>query len=311
MDISPIALQSLNNGVSTAYNSQLWAAKSIYKAFTYDASSTGDAEVYPRLNMLPGLREWVGERVVNWLTLTTFSIVNKTFESTIGVKRENLEDDKYGFLSMVAQGMGKATGALPDLLIAGLMKNGNTTLVADGSNFFDTDHPNFNSDGSNGTNYNYQAAPEGYSGPSWYLMATDDILQPFIYQTRRPFALKALFDPTSTEVFYKNEFTWGTDGRANAGYGLWYTAFRSDAPLTLANLEAARTAMATWRRPDGEPMGVNGNLLVVPTALYPTARAYCENDFLPPGDPLITGTAGTAGNTFKGLAKAVEDTWLN
>lgn len=309
MDISPIALQSLNNGVSTAYNTQLWAAKSIYKAFTYDASSTGDAEVYPRLNMLPGLREWVGERVVNWLTLSTFSIVNKTYESTIAVKRENLEDDKYGFLSQIAQGMGQATGELPDNLIAGLMKDGNTSIVADGSNFYDTDHPNFNADGTNGTNTNYQAAPDGYTGPSWYLMATDKPTRPFIYQTRRPFVLKALFDPSGHDVYWKNEFSWGTDGRCNAGYGLWYLTFRSDAPMTLANLIAARTAMAAWRRPDGTPMGIVGDLLVAPVALFPSARTYCENEYLPAGDPAATGV-GTVANTFRGLSKALENPWL-
>ena len=310
MDISPIALESLNNGVSTAYNSQLWSAKSIYKAFTYDATSTGDAEVYPRLNMLPGLREWVGERVVNWLSLTTFAIQNRTFESTIAVKRENLEDDKYGFLSQVAGGMGQAAGELPDLLISQLMKGGNTAICADNSNFFDVTHANFSASGAVTTNINYQAATGGYVGPSWYLMQTGQALRPFIYQTRRPFVLKALFDPGSQEVFWKNEFAWGTDGRANAGYGLWYQIFRSDAPLTLANLEAARAAMGAWRRPDGAPMGIVPDTLVVPTALLPAGRNYCENPFLPPGDPLV-GTSGTVANSFQGLAKILENPWLN
>ncbi|OYV40409.1 MAG: hypothetical protein B7Z80_04600 [Rhodospirillales bacterium 20-64-7] len=305
MDISPIALQSLNNGVSTAYNTQLFAAESIYKKFTYDAPSTGDAEVYPRLNMLPGLREWVGERVVNWLTMSTFTIANKTFENTIGVKRENLEDDKYGFLTQAAGEMGQAAGELADLLIAGLMNAGHTTIVSDNSNFFDTSHPNYNADGSNGTNINYQAG----AGPSWYLLATKKVLKPFIYQTRRPFVLRSLFDPNSQEVFYKNEFTWGTDGRSNAGYGLWYLAFRSDAALTVANLEAARAAMSQWRRPNGTPMGIVPDMLVTGTTLGPTARSYCNNPFLPAGDPLATGT-GTVNNTFQGLATAVENPWI-
>ena len=117
MEISFPALQSINDGINLQFNSQLWAAPGIYRKFSYDASSTGSEEVYPRLDMLPGIREWVGERVVNWLTQSTFTIKNKTFEGTIGVKREDIEDDKFGLLSPVAAQMGQNAGHLPDLLI--------------------------------------------------------------------------------------------------------------------------------------------------------------------------------------------------
>jgi phage major head subunit gpT-like protein len=310
MDISPIALTSLNNGVSTAFNSQLWTAKSFYKMRTFDATSMGDEEVYPRLNMIPGLRKWVGERVVNWLNFNTFKIANETFENTVGVKRENLEDDKYGFLGQFAQQMGRNAANLPDLLTARLMVGGTTAIVDGSANFYDTDHLNYDQNGNQTTNFNYQAAPNGYSGPSWYLHDTSQVLMPYIYQTRRPFGMKALFSPESPDVFWKDEFLWGVDGRANAGYGLWYLSFRSDAPLTVANLEAARTAMAAWRRPDGAPMGITPDVLETGVTLGPTARSYCTNQFLPPTDPLVSGT-GTVNNTFMGLAKAVENPWIN
>lgn len=307
MDISFPALDSINTGVSTAFNEQLWAAPGIYKKFSYDASSTGSEEIYPRLDMIPGLREWIGERVVNWLTQSTFAIKNKTFESTIGVKREDIEDDKYGMLSPVAAQMGQNAGHLADLLVAGLMKNGHTTLGIDGQNFFDTAHANFDASGTATTIANYQA---GSGNPSWYLIDTSKMLKPFIYQTRRPFKLVPKFSLEAENVFWQDEFIWGVDGRANAGYGLWQLAYRSDAALTVANLETARTTMASWRRPDGAPMGITGNMLIVPTTLYPQARAYCENEFLPAGDPAI-GSAGTASNTFRGLATALENVWLN
>jgi phage major head subunit gpT-like protein len=259
--------------------------------------------------MLPGLREWVGERVVNWLTLTTFAIKNKLFESTIGIKVQDIEDDKFSLLNQASASMGEAAGRLPDLLIAQLMAGGTTAAVPDGANFFDTDHENYDANGNVISNFNYQAAPGGYTGPSWYLLATKKVQRPFIFQTRKPFVMKALFNPESPEVFYKNEFTWGNDGRCNAGYGLWQLAFRSDAPLTVANLEAARAAMAAWRRPDGAPLGVVPDLLTTGVSLGPTARSYCTNDYLPPTDPLVVGV-GTVNNTFKGLATALENPWI-
>ena len=45
MDISFPALQSINDAVNLQFNNQLWAAPGIYKKFSFDASSTGAAEV--------------------------------------------------------------------------------------------------------------------------------------------------------------------------------------------------------------------------------------------------------------------------
>lgn len=313
MDVTPIALESINAGVSTAYNTQFDSVKPVYTEFTYEASSTGDEEVYPRVDLLPGMREWIGERRVNWLTMSSFKIQNRTWEGTIGVKRENIEDDKYGFLTQAAAQMGLGAARLPDLLIAQLMAGGTAALCPDNANFFDLDHENYspNGGGQLTTNANYQPAPAGYTGPSWYLMATADVTKPFIYQKRRAFVVKALFDPSSPDVFYKNEFMWGNDGRCNAGYGLWHYVFRSDAQLNVTNLIAAREALSKWNRPDGSPLGIlqsGGIKLVTGVQLGPIAKTYCTSQFLPAGDPLAVG--GTVTNMFQGYATPVENPWI-
>ncbi|MDA8049969.1 MAG: Mu-like prophage major head subunit gpT family protein [Rhodospirillales bacterium] len=297
------ALASINDAVNLAFNSQLYAAKTLYKEFTFDATSTGAAEVYPRLDMLTGLRQWVGDRVVKSLSQETFTITNQTFEETIGVKREDIEDDRYGILTPVAQELGQNAGRLPDLLIAQTMVNGVTLLAYDGIPFFGANHPNYTNTGAPTTVANYAS---GSGNPSWYLLDGTRVLKPFIFQSRRPFRLVAKFSLTDPSVFFDNEFVWGVDGRCNAGLGLWQLAYRGDNIMNLASLLAARTAMATLRRPDGAPMGIgqNGLLLVVPTALYAVAQQYCTNEF----DPLA---ATLTPNTFRGLARAIENPWLN
>src|SRR6185312_5486671 len=160
-------LSSINDGVSLAFNSQLFAADTIYKKFCLEANSTGPEEVYPRLDMLKGLREWVGDRVVNSLTQTTFSIKNKEFEETIGVARKDIEDDKFGLLTPIAQQMGQNAARLPDLLVAQLLKAGHTTVCYDGQNFFDTAHPNFDASGAASTVANYDTDS---SGALWFLL---------------------------------------------------------------------------------------------------------------------------------------------
>ena len=301
MDITLPALQTLNNNVTMQFNDQLYAADSVFKLFSMEINSTGDSEVYPRLDMLPGLRQWIGDRIVNSLSQETFTIPNQTFEETISVRREQLEDDKYGLLAPAAAQLGKDAGVLPDKLVASLFKNGTSTTWVDGQDFFSTSHPSFPNTNSTSTNANYQSG----SSTSWYLIDNSHVLKPFIFQRRRPFVLTPKFSLTDPSVFFDNEFIWGTDGRCAGGYGLYQLIFRSDATLNQANLLAARTTMAAWKRPDGTPMGITPTHLVVPSSLYPTAKAYCINDF----DPLLT--TNLTPNSFKGLATAVENRWLS
>ena len=307
MDITFPALASITDAVNIAYRDGLQGgAPSVYDQFCYDATSVGSEEVYPFMAGLPGLREWVGERVVHSLSMTTFSIYNRTWENTIAVKRENIEDDKFHTLIQPARLLGGNVKAFPDIQIASLLKNGHTTPTYDGQNFFDLAHPNYTSTGAATTVANYQAG----ASTSWYLMDISTAIRAFIWQTRRPFKIIPRFSLTDPVVFDNNEFVWGVDGRANAGYGLWHFAYRSDNTLNQANIIAARTAMATLRRQDGTPMGLGaaGQLvMVVPTALASLAQAYAtnENDPNPP-------TAGTLQpNQVQGQFKAVENQFLN
>jgi phage major head subunit gpT-like protein len=304
MDITFPGLQSINDAVTMRFNEQLYAAPSIYKLFSLVMNSDGDSEIYPRLDMLPGLREWVGERVVYSLSQETFTIKNKTFEETISVRREQLEDDRYGLLAPAAAQLGQDAGYLPDKLIASLMAGGTTILGVDGQPFFDTSHPSFPNTNLPGVNSNYLNAGEG---PSWYLIDNSHVLKPFVYQSRRPFKITTKFSMEDPSVFFNDEFIWGVDGRCNAGLGLYQLIFRVDGPLTLANLISARTAMAAWKRPDGTPMGITPTHLVVPPSLYPTAKAYQLNDY-DPNPPEVTSLVV---NTFKGMITAVEDKWLS
>lgn len=310
MEITFPNLLSINDGISLAYNDQLYAVGTRYKDFTFEANSTGAAEVYPRLNMLPGLREWVGDRVANSLSQTTFSIINRLFEETISVARTDIEDDKYGMLTPIAGELGANAGRLPDILIAALMKAGHTTVCYDGQNFFDTAHPDYTSAGGSTTNLNYVAG----SSPPWFLFDVSRTLKPVIFQRRRPFSIIPKFSMTDQQVFWNKEFEWGVDGRCNCGYGIWQLGFMSLQPLTVENLLAARATMATYRRPDGSPMGIRGTLVVTGSANYPVAKALAEDEMIPntySSTFVANTTVGLYPNPARGMFKALEDEWLN
>jgi phage major head subunit gpT-like protein len=302
--ITPTLLGSINNALNTAYNTNFWRAKGAYKDIAFVVASDGDSEVYPRLDMLPGLREWIGARVVHELTQSSFLIKNREFEETISVKRTDIADDKYGIYAPVAAQMGLDAGIMPDKLVAQTMAAGTSTITYDGQYFFSTAHPTFTASGGLTTVSNYAAG----GGPGWYLLDTSKVLRPFIFQDREPFRLVTRFSPTDPSVFDNNTFLWGVNGRCNSGFGLWQLAYYSTAPMTPANLIAAATAMSTIRRPDGTPMGVTPDTLVTGTALKFRANAYYKNSFVA-NDP--TTPTVLVENDIIGQFKPIEFQWLN
>lgn len=63
---------------------------------------------------------------------------------------------------------------------------------------------------------------------AWFLLDTNRVLKPFIYQQRKKPEFTEQTDPNSDSVFNNNEFRYGCDARGNAGYTLWQLAYGSD-----------------------------------------------------------------------------------
>lgn len=67
---------------------------------------------------------------------------------------------------------------------------------------------------------------------AWFLLCTKRFLKPIIFQKRKEIKLVALTRDNDQNVFMKDEFIWGADGRSNAGYGFWQMAYGSDGTAT-------------------------------------------------------------------------------
>jgi hypothetical protein len=85
----------------------------------------------------------------------------------------------------------------------------------------------------------------------------------------------------------------------------------SGAALAFATLEAARARFATQTKPNGQPAGILGKVLLVPPTLTGLAKQLCENDTL----IASLSTGGNArgvpsGNTLKGMQKPVSSAYL-
>lgn len=298
-------LGSINNAVSTAYNVQIDAVEGVCQQYSSENTSDGAAEVYPRLDLIAGLREWIGDRVVQQLGMTTFSITNRLFEETISVLRTDIEDDRYGFLGQAATQLGQNAGELPDILCTTLLKAGSTTPCYDGQNFFDPSHPQFDGNGNAITIPNWYPATSN-PGPTWYLFDNRKVIKPMIRQKRRPFVITPKFSMTDPSVFFNKEFVWGVDGRMNVGFGIWNLMAASNLPLTGANFATVRNNMMAHHKPNGVPLNIRPTTLMFPTALRATANKLIKGEY----DIDNTG-ANPQSNPWKDDVALLENTWLN
>ena len=103
-------------------------------------TSTTSQNDYGWLNDIPGMREWIGERQVQSLSDSSYSIKNKSFELTVSVQRENIEDDNIGLYSPMFQQLGYAVAYSPDEIIFDLLRRGFEERCYDGKTFFAANH---------------------------------------------------------------------------------------------------------------------------------------------------------------------------
>ena len=101
-------------------------APSYYDKLCSIVPSSTSQTIYPWLGRTTGFREWAGDRVLQALEAHAYTIVNKTFEDTVGIERERIEDDQYGVYTPVIEQLGWDAKTHPDQLIFGMMKAATT-----------------------------------------------------------------------------------------------------------------------------------------------------------------------------------------
>ncbi|WP_374467397.1 Mu-like prophage major head subunit gpT family protein, partial [Ferrovibrio sp.] len=241
--------------------------------------STGSEEDYKWLGKTTRFREWLGSRVIQNLAASSYVIKNKTFENTVGVSREDIEDDKLGVYSPLFQQLGYDAKTHPDELVFGLLKNGFSQAGYDGQYFFDTDHPVTDANGVVQSVSN----SGGGAGTPWFLLDTSKPIKPIIFQKRRNYTFTPKANLDNDNVFHQNEFLYGVDARVNVGYGLWQLAYGSKQTLDAANYNTAFASLQGMKGDNGKPLGVRPTLLVVPPSLRDKALEVVKAERLANG----------------------------
>lgn len=290
-------LNAIFTGFNTAFNDAFAGAQSDWNQVAMEVPSTQAQEQYAWLGSTTRFREWIGDRVIQNLKSHDFTIKNKSFENTVGVDRDHIEDDTFGVYKPMFSQLGQDAKNHPDELIFALMAAGFNSLCYDGQYFFDTDHPVVQADGSSASVSNFG----GGAGTAWYLLDATKMVKPFIFQKRKDYKLLKMDQDTDEAVFNQKLFRYGVDARCNAGYGLWQLAYASKQTLDATAYGAARTALMSMKGDSGKPLGVRPSLLVVPPSLEKAGLEILQAE----------KNANGADNIYRGTAKLLVTPWLS
>ncbi|PJG83773.1 Mu-like prophage major head subunit gpT family protein [Caviibacterium pharyngocola] len=247
-----------------------------WQKIAMEISSSTKTNTYGFLGKFPKMREWVGSRQIQSMQAQGTSITNKTYETTVGISADDIDDDQVGLYRPMVQLAGEAAAELPDDEVFSLLKKGKSTLCYDGQNFFDTDHPVYekvDGTGSNTTQSNLTVGSDN-DAPTFYILDVHSVVKPLIWQNRQKPEITPKFDASKSDhVFMENEYLWGVKARGAAGFGFWQLIHRVEkTALTKENVSKIITQMKELKGDGGKVLNIRPNLILVPSALETAAK---------------------------------------
>lgn len=127
-------------GLTAKFDIGVRAASPFYPQICTTVPSTGSDEQYGFLGAMPGIREWLDDRVFNSLRGASYTLTNKEWESSVGIEKNDIEDDRLSLYGPSLQMLGEEAAQHPDELVMSTLVAGASTACFDGQFFFDTDH---------------------------------------------------------------------------------------------------------------------------------------------------------------------------
>ena len=281
MIIKSTILEALRKLFSGLFQDGLKAPGSEWEKIATRIKSSSKGNTYGWMGKFPRLREWVGSRTIKSIQEHGYTIMNKKFESTVGVDRADIEDDNLGMYSPLFSELGSSAREHVDENIFNLLAAGFTTLCYDGQNFFDTDHPV--NDKEDGTGSDTSVAniinPGVTTSPPFFLLDNSHSIKPLIFQERTAPELEFITNPQQDTVFMEDQYLFGTRVRRNFGFGFWQMAIASRDVLNEANFNAAYKAMMEFKTDGDRKLGMKPMLLVVNPANRAAAQALIKAQF--------------------------------
>jgi phage major head subunit gpT-like protein len=167
MDINRANMDALFTGYNQAFKNGLGIVPATYQELCTVVPAGTKQIDFPFLEQLGGMRHWIGPREIKNVSSKKLSVVARTFEETMSVPVNDIEDDQYGVYSPILSEMGMNAGNLwAELVFAALV--GNATWL-DGVAFFSASSRSY--DGTNAiANYGTSALTATTYGAAYKAM---------------------------------------------------------------------------------------------------------------------------------------------
>lgn len=138
--ITPTLLSAISTSFNDIFNRAYNETEVDYEKVAMTVNSASAIEIYAWLEQFPGVREWIGDRVIHDLKTNGYQLTNQLWESTVSLKRTDIEDDIVGVYNARVTMMGYNAKVFRDFKIFQLMTAGNATACYDGQNFYSASH---------------------------------------------------------------------------------------------------------------------------------------------------------------------------
>lgn len=174
MLITKAAIEALQVGFSARYREGYDNTPEYHQNMTTTIPSTHKSETYGWMTRILKMRKWDGPRLVQNLNTEAYTLINDTYENTVGVGVDEFDDDALGVYSPLMTEMGRTARKWPDQLFKTLIQSGTSTNSFDGVPFFAATHDvdpagnqsnNFTSTALSAANYQtVRSAMQSYTG---------------------------------------------------------------------------------------------------------------------------------------------------
>ena len=150
MDITPSSLSALYVRYSQIFQQAFLRYGIYWPKFAQLFNSTTTTEQHVWMDRVPVLRQWVGDRVINNVSLRTFSLTNLPYELTLGLDEFDVRDNKINAFAPSVQNMAEQSKKWGDVLFFGSQSGtsnqgaiaaGASFITYDGVAFWSASHP--------------------------------------------------------------------------------------------------------------------------------------------------------------------------
>jgi phage major head subunit gpT-like protein len=157
MALTTASLATASRLITATFDKAVRAATPFYPRISNVVRSEGAEEKYGWIGDMPGVREWLGERIFKQLRAADYELKNKHWESSLLVSKTDIADARLLKYSMLLEGLAAEASYHPDELLFTAIINGESSTCFDGQFFFDTDHA-WGDSGTQSNDLTYTAA---------------------------------------------------------------------------------------------------------------------------------------------------------